>query len=80
MVALAPIRAAGDTQFSMAVGLACGALVLPIAWFCIERLHIGLFAVPIAWIIAWSVRAALTAIKLRYAAGAWASTSIDARP
>jgi putative MATE family efflux protein len=80
MVALAPIRAAGDTQFSMAVGLACGILVLPIAWFSIERLHIGLFAVPVAWIIAWSVRAALTAIKLHYAAGAWASTAIDPRP
>jgi multidrug resistance protein, MATE family len=80
MVALAPIRAAGDTQFSMAVGLACGVLVLPIAWFSIERLHIGLFAVPVAWIIAWSVRAALTAIKLHYAAGAWASTAIDPRP
>jgi hypothetical protein len=55
-------------------------LVLPITWFCIERLHIGLFAVPIAWIIAWSARAALTALKLRYAAGAWASGLIEARP
>jgi len=80
MVALAPIRAAGDTQFSMAVGLACGVLVLPIAWICIERLHIGLFAVPVAWIIAWSARAGLTALKLRYADGAWASSLIDARP
>jgi putative MATE family efflux protein len=80
MVGLAPIRAAGDTRFSMFVGLVCGALVLPITWFCIERLHIGLFAVPIAWIIAWSARAALTALKLRYAAGAWASGLIEARP
>jgi putative MATE family efflux protein len=67
MVALAPIRAAGDTRFSMAVGLACGVLVLPIAWYGIERLHIGLFAVPIAWIIAWSARAAITVWKLRTA-------------
>jgi putative MATE family efflux protein len=65
MVALAPIRAAGDTRFSMAVGIACGLLVLPIAWFSIERLHIGLYAVPIAWIVAWSARAGLTALKLR---------------
>jgi len=65
MVALAPIRAAGDTRFSMAVGIACGIVVLPIAWFSIERLHIGLYAVPIAWIVAWSARAALTALKLR---------------
>jgi putative MATE family efflux protein len=65
MVALSPIRAAGDTRFSMAIGIACGLLVLPIAWIAIERWHIGLYAVPIAWIIAWSVRAALTALKLR---------------
>jgi putative MATE family efflux protein len=65
MVAIAPIRAAGDTRISMFVGIVCGVLVLPITWYCIERLHIGLFAVPVAWIIAWSVRAALTALKLR---------------
>ncbi len=69
MVALSPIRAAGDTQFSMTVGIVCGLIVLPIAWICIERLHLGLYAVPIAWILAWSVRAALTALKLR--GGAW---------
>ena len=80
MVALAPIRAAGDTRFSMAVGLLCGILVLPITWLCIERLHIGLFAVPVAWIIAWSARAYATARKLRYAEGAWASGLIEPRP
>ena len=65
MVALSPIRAAGDTKFSMLVGIACGIIVLPAAWFCIEVLHVGLFAVPISWIVAWSVRALLTAAKLR---------------
>ena len=65
MVALAPIRAAGDTRFSMTVGIVCGALVLPITWWGIERWHIGLYSVPIAWIVAWSARAALTAWKLR---------------
>ncbi|HVA29100.1 MAG TPA: MATE family efflux transporter [Candidatus Baltobacteraceae bacterium] len=65
MVALAPIRAAGDTQFSMAVGILCGVLVLPITWWGIERLHFGLYSVPVAWIIAWGARAALTAWKLR---------------
>lgn len=67
MVALSPIRAAGDTQFSMMVGIVCGIIVLPIAWFCIERLHLGLYAVPIAWILAWTARATLTALKLRRA-------------
>jgi multidrug resistance protein, MATE family len=80
MVSLSPIRAAGDTRFSMFVGIVCGVLVLPITWWCIERLHIGLFAVPIAWIIAWSARAALTARKLRYSEGAWASGLIEPRP
>jgi Na+-driven multidrug efflux pump len=65
MVALSPIRAAGDTRFSMAVGVLCGVLVLPVAWACIERFHIGLYSVPVAWIIAWSARAAVTAAKLR---------------
>jgi putative MATE family efflux protein len=73
MVALAPVRAAGDTRFSMIVGVICGLLVLPLAWFSIERLHAGLYSVPIAWIIAWSVRAALTAIKLR--SGRWEQAS-----
>ncbi len=71
MVALSPIRAAGDTRFSMLLGIVCGALVLPITWFCIERLGLGLYSVPIAWIVAWSARAALTALKLRD--GRWAS-------
>jgi putative MATE family efflux protein len=71
MVALSPIRAAGDTQFSMAVGILCGVLVVPIAWLCIERLHIGLYAVPVAWIAAWSARALVTGWKLR--GGAWAT-------
>jgi Na+-driven multidrug efflux pump len=69
MVSMAPIRASGDTQFSMFVGLMCSALVIPFAWIGIERLHIGLYSVPMGWITAWSVRALLTQIKLR--AGEW---------
>jgi putative MATE family efflux protein len=65
MVSLAPIRAAGDTQFSMGIGLACSALVIPFAWLGIERLHIGLYAIPLGWIAAWVVRAVWTQIKLR---------------
>jgi putative MATE family efflux protein len=65
MIAIAPIRAAGDTRFSMFVGIMCGLLVLPLTWLGIERLHLGLFSVPIAWIIAWSVRSAMSAAKLR---------------
>lgn len=65
MVSLAPIRAAGDTRFSMIVGLVSSALVIPVAWLGIERLHIGLYSVPLGWITAWSARALLTQWKLR---------------
>jgi MATE family multidrug resistance protein len=65
MVSLAPIRASGDTRFSMTIGLACGALVLPVAWFGIERLHLQLYSVGLGWILAWTVRALLTQWKLR---------------
>ncbi|MEO9263930.1 MAG: MATE family efflux transporter, partial [Candidatus Baltobacteraceae bacterium] len=71
MVAIAPIRAAGDTRFSMFVGIVCGLLVLPLTWFGIERLHIGLYSIAIAWVIAWGARAGMTALKLR--SGSWAT-------
>lgn len=65
MVALAPIRASGDTRFSMTVGILCSALVIPLAWIGIERLHLGLYSVALGWIVAWAVRALLTQWKLR---------------
>jgi Na+-driven multidrug efflux pump len=69
MVALAPIRASGDTRFSMTVGILCSALVIPLAWVGIERLRLGLYSVALGWIVAWAVRALLTQWKLRD--GAW---------
>ena len=70
MVSLAPIRASGDTRFSMIVGLVCSALVIPFAWFGIEKVHISLYSVALGWIAAWTARALLTQWKLR--GGAWA--------
>jgi len=69
MVSMAPIRASGDTQFSMFVGIVCSALVIPFAWIGIEHFHVALYSVPLGWIAAWSVRAILTQLKLR--AGEW---------
>ncbi|MGA8576185.1 MAG: MATE family efflux transporter [Candidatus Cybelea sp.] len=69
MLSIAPIRASGDTRFSMTVGLFCSALVIPLAWIGIERLHLGLYSVGLGWIAAWTVRALLTQWKLRD--GAW---------
>ncbi len=65
MVSLSPIRASGDTRFSMTVGLICSALVIPLAWVGIERLHLGLYSVALGWIAAWATRALLTQWKLR---------------
>lgn len=69
MVSMAPIRASGDTRFSMTVGIVTSLLVLPAAYVCIVVLHIGLWGVPIAWIFAWTARAVMTAFKLR--GGSW---------
>lgn len=65
MLSLAPIRASGDTRFSMWIGLICSFVVIPVAWLTITFAHVGLFAVPIAWIIAWVLRLLLTEWKIR---------------
>ncbi len=65
MVSMAPIRASGDTRFSMTIGIVTSLLVLPVSYVCMRVLHIGLWGVPIAWIFAWSARAVITAFKLR---------------
>ncbi len=65
MVSMAPIRASGDTRFSMTIGIVTSLLVFPVAYICIRVLGIGLWGVPVAWIFAWSARAAITAFKLR---------------
>jgi putative MATE family efflux protein len=65
MVSLAPIRAAGDTKFSMTIGIMTSLLVFPASYVCIRVLQIGLWGVPIAWIFAWTARAVVTWFKLR---------------
>lgn len=65
MVSMAPIRAAGDTRFSMTIGIVSSVLVIPLSYAFIKVLHIGLLGVPIAWVIAWFARLLLTMLKLR---------------
>jgi multidrug resistance protein, MATE family len=77
MVSLAPIRASGDTRFSLTIGIVTSLLVLPVAYICIHVLRIGLWGVPVAWIFAWTARAAITALKLRD--GAWTRRTLFAR-
>ncbi len=76
MVSMAPIRASGDTRFSMTVGIVTSLLVLPAAYVCIHILRIGLWGVPIAWIFAWTARALLTGLKLRD--GSWTRRTLFA--
>lgn len=65
MVAMAPLRAAGDTRFSMFAGLLSSIVALPMVWIGVRVLHIGLYAVPLAWVSAWAARAAITHMRLR---------------
>ncbi len=69
MLSLAPIRASGDTRFSMIVGLFCSALVIPLAGSASSGCTSASTASPLGWIAAWTVRALLTQWKLRD--GAW---------
>jgi putative MATE family efflux protein len=65
MTTLAPIRASGDTRFSMWMGLLSGGISLGGIYFGIVVLHAGLWAVPFAWIVAWTARATATLLRLR---------------
>jgi MATE family multidrug resistance protein len=62
---LAPIRAAGDTRFSLIVGVVASGAVIPLAWYAITALHLGLFAVPFAWIGGWLLWCGLIYARLR---------------
>jgi Na+-driven multidrug efflux pump len=69
MTALAPIRAAGDTRFSMWLGLLSGGIGVTGIAVGVTVLHLGLWAVPIAWIVAWTARSIATSLRLR--SGDW---------
>jgi putative MATE family efflux protein len=69
MTAIAPIRAAGDTRFSLWMGIVTGALSMAGLWLLISVLGFGLWAIPLAWGLAWAVRSALTLARFR--SGTW---------
>lgn len=62
---MAPIRAAGDTQFSMWNGIIGALVAVTLVWFFSHVIALGLYAVGIAWIVSWSVRSLLTTLRLR---------------
>ena len=69
MTSMAPIRASGDTAFSMLVGILTSVLVIPAAFVFIRVFGFGLWGVPLAWIVAWGARSIVTGMKLR--TGSW---------
>lgn len=77
VAALAPIRAAGDTRFSMWNGI-LGALVATglIAFFT-HVVPIGLYAIGISWIVSWSVRSSISTLRLR--GGDWSRRNLVAQ-
>jgi MATE family multidrug resistance protein len=65
MIGIARVRAAGDTRFSMLVGIIASAIAIPGTWLGLRVLHVGLLAVPLAWIVAWLFWCGATALRLR---------------
>jgi len=73
---LAPIRAAGDTRFSMWTGIV-GAFVA-VTLVALLTHELGLYAIGIAWIASWSVRSLITWLRLRR--GDWTTRALVGIP
>lgn len=65
MIGIARVRAAGDTRFSMVVGIIASGIAIPGTWLGLHLLRAGLFAVPLAWIMAWLFWCGATVLRLR---------------
>lgn len=75
MTVLAPIRASGDVGFTMWMGIATSALVI-VGIVIGARAGLGLWSVPLAWFVAWSLRSAMTVLRLRE--GRWKTQNLGA--
>jgi Na+-driven multidrug efflux pump len=73
---LSPIRAAGDTRFSMWVGIVGACVAVALIAFFTHVVQLGLYAIGLAWIASWSVRSILTMLRLRR--GDWSSRRLPA--
>jgi len=76
MAVLAPIRAAGNTQFSMWNGIVGAVVAVSLVWFFTHVVPVGLYAIGLAWIASWSVRSLVTTARLRR--GDWTSQRLPA--
>ena len=74
---LAPIRAAGDTQFSMWNGILGAAVAIALVAFFTKVVPLGLYAIGISWIVSWSVRSLLSGLRLR--GGDWSRRRLTAQ-
>ncbi|HTX04025.1 MAG TPA: MATE family efflux transporter [Candidatus Acidoferrales bacterium] len=73
---LAPIRAAGDTRFSMWAGITGALVAVSLIAFLTHVVQFGLYAIGIAWMASWSVRSFMTWLRLRR--GDWTTRRIPA--
>jgi len=73
---LAPIRAAGDTRFSMWTGILGAFVAVTLVALLTHVVQLGLYAIGIAWIASWSVRSFVTTLRLRR--GDWTLRRIPA--
>ncbi|MGH7716752.1 MAG: MATE family efflux transporter, partial [Vulcanimicrobiaceae bacterium] len=71
IAALSPIRAAGDTRFSMWTGIIGALVAVTLVAFFTHVLRLGLYAIGLAWIASWTVRSLVTTLRLRR--GDWSS-------
>jgi putative MATE family efflux protein len=76
IAALSPIRAAGDTRFSMWTGIIGAFVAVTLVAFFTHVVQLGLYAIGLAWIASWSVRSLVTMLRLRR--GDWSSRGIPA--
>ena len=76
IAALSPIRAAGDTRFSMWTGIVGAFVAVTIVALLTHVLQFGLYAIGIAWIASWSVRSLMTTLRLRR--GDWMTRRLPA--
>ena len=63
--ALAPIRAVGDTQFSMWNGIIGALVAIVLLAFFTHVVQLGLYAIGVSWIVSWSIRSVLTMLRLQ---------------
>jgi putative MATE family efflux protein len=74
---LGPIRASGDTRFSMWNGILGAIVAIVLIWFFTHVVNIGLYAIGTAWITSWTVRALVS--RYRFRTDKWTHPTLSSR-